>query len=165
MVQPLNVVLNLLVARQQGITDQQAQLRTALIGGMLPLTTGLVLTTVLARREAEANASPSSTQIPNGIPPIMPSLIGLKLADAQSKLDNFRKDAKLEDLEVNAYAVVGNQNLGVVVMQNPDPGSSFASDTTVTLLVGADAKFFTPSKEYTSVGEIVSAEKPISEVS
>lgn len=114
-----------LVARE-GIADQSSQSRLALVGGLLdPPTTGLLVTSVLARREAEA------------IPPTATPLKPVQVPDVQGNPRDVAEEA-LKGVGLLATVqkvVVGTGTQDVVIKQDPEPDEIVPGGSTVKLFV------------------------------
>jgi hypothetical protein len=128
-------VISSILAERQGVTDPSARTRLAVLGGVLGSSaTGLVVTTVLARREAEAGqngVTPSPLPPPPPPPPVLlPNLIGMSIENAAAEL------AKL-NLSFNEMEVHSPEEAGTVVMQSWDVGTPISNIDRLTLLVSA----------------------------
>jgi beta-lactam-binding protein with PASTA domain len=122
-------------AEREGIVEPASVNRVALIGGVVgPSATGLLLTTVLARREAES------------IPPVSPAPV--ELVQVPDFKDHSLADAQALAVKVGLIANVSEVRTessdGVVIDQAPPPNSRVALGDTVTLFV---AKVVQPPKE------------------
>ncbi|NJL86217.1 MAG: PASTA domain-containing protein, partial [Leptolyngbyaceae cyanobacterium SM1_1_3] len=116
-----NFVIGTTLAKRQGVTDPSAQTRVALIGGMLGSSvTGLVMTTVLAQREA---ASESTTAPPPEATTLVevPDVTGLAIAAATQRLED-------RGLRVQPQDVVTDRPQGQVLKQVPEAGAFVADE-------------------------------------
>jgi hypothetical protein len=113
-------VFGRLFAQQRGIVDQSSLNRVALVGGVVgPSPTGLILTSVVANREAES--------IP---PPLvdLPDVRNKLVADARKQLEDV-------GLVVEVLEKLNIDNPEIVIDQNPKPPSQVEPGSTVTLTV------------------------------
>lgn len=127
---PISIVLGSALAEREGVADPQARARLALLGGLLGYhspVTGLMLTAVLARREAEAASAPvasapvlSLVQIPN--------VEGQNITEARRKLEAFGLNV-LSDAQSDTIPKES------VVSQDPAAFSLVLEGATVTLAV------------------------------
>src|ERR687898_364563 len=114
---PFGFVLGSMQAEREGITDPQARTRLGLLGGLFgsPVT-GLVLTTVLARREAEVQA-------PTGVEPTselveVPKITGKRIPEAQQALESLG----LRNLPRDAHS--NTTGKGIIISQDPEAGTA-----------------------------------------
>jgi beta-lactam-binding protein with PASTA domain len=116
-------VFGRLFAQQRGIVNQSSLNRVALVGGVVgPSPTGLVLTSVVANREAES------------IPPTLvevPRVIDLPVDGDEGA----RKKIEGSGLRVDVLEKLSLVNQGIVIAQDPEPGSRVEPGSTVTLTV------------------------------
>lgn len=118
-------------AQNQGITDEAVVSRLSLFGGLLGSTPiGLVMTTVIARREAE-DVAPAPIALPSSPQIEVPDVVNKPIAEAQSILEAL-------GLQVQQQAIVSTSTpVNLVSVQTPAAKSPVAPGTTVTLLVSA----------------------------
>jgi beta-lactam-binding protein with PASTA domain len=132
-----NLLTNVVVARQQGVTDQPTQFRLGLIGGLFgSFTTGLIMTTVLARREAEAAAADDTgtpTTPPSEITLLeMPDVTGGTLEEAKLTLAQFGLDPdEITEVPIETISTLKD----IVTKQVPEPKSAVSDGSEVTLTV------------------------------
>ncbi|MBW4655832.1 MAG: PASTA domain-containing protein [Kaiparowitsia implicata GSE-PSE-MK54-09C] len=126
-------VVNTILAERQGVTDPTARTRVALLGGLLgPSATGLVVTTVLARREAEDQTqqippAPSASDLV-----MVPNVLGQSFAAAQENLKAVSSQFKIQLREVGGLA----EDVGVVLYQEPASGGKpVAATSSITLYI------------------------------
>jgi len=127
-------VISNILAERQGVTDQAARTRLAVLGGALGSSaTGLVVTTVLARREAEAEQENNgSTPLPSAPLVVVPDVIGLSFEKAQETLKAASKQFVVQRQE----AIDPKQEAGIVVFQTPSAGGApIAENSAITLFV------------------------------
>jgi hypothetical protein len=123
---PMSLVLGSVLAEREGVTDPQARVRIALLGGLLgsrsPIT-GLALTAVFARREAESTSVPalSLVQVPNEE--------GRNVTEAERELRAFGLNVVSRD---GQSSTIPN---GSVISQDPPAFSLVLEGATVTLAV------------------------------
>jgi beta-lactam-binding protein with PASTA domain len=134
---PFNIfgfVINRTVAEQAGVADPSTANRLAIVGGLFGnLTTGVVLTSVLARREADS-FSPANPGVP------VPFVKHKDLAEATTVLVG-------QGLEFEVEPVPSSDPLqnDLVTDQDPEPGSLAASGSVVTLFVAKVAQVPVPN--------------------
>ncbi len=122
--------LSTVLAERQGVTDPQARTRLAFLGGLFgSSTTGLVLTTVLARREAEAAAAPDGIPVSDSKP--IPNLTGKSFDIAQQILEAMELDLQVERADVVDF----ENPIGRVIGQDPEVPNRISAGSTVTLFV------------------------------
>lgn len=116
-----NFLIGRTLAEREGIADQSSQNRLALVGGLLgSSTTGLVLTSVLARREAET------------IPPVSPGPVDVDVPPVTGfPFDEAEKIVTAAKLRPDTQEVLTN----TVIAQNPAPPARVAPGSIVTLFV------------------------------
>ena len=123
---PMSLVLGSVLAEREGVTDPQARIRIALLGGLLgsrsPIT-GLALTTVFARREAESTSAPALTLVQ------VPNEEGRNITEAERELRAFGLNAVSRD---GQSSTIPN---GSVISQDPPAFSLVLEGATVTLAV------------------------------
>lgn len=115
------------LAEREGIADQSSMNRVALVGGVVGSSaTGLLVTTVLARREAES------------VPPTAPTpLKRVLVPDVKGKPRDVA-EGEMKDLGLLVTVekvVVSTGTQGVVIKQEPDPGEIVPEGSTVKLSV------------------------------
>jgi beta-lactam-binding protein with PASTA domain len=123
---PMSLVLGSVLAEREGVTDPQARIRIALLGGLFgsrsPIT-GLALTTVFARREAESTSAPALTLVQ------VPNEEGRNITEAERELRAFGLNAVSRD---GQSSTIPN---GSVISQDPPAFSLVLEGATVTLAV------------------------------
>jgi len=127
-------VISNILAERQGVTDQAARTRLAVLGGALGSSaTGLVVTTVLARREAEAEQENNgSAPLPSAPLVVVPDVIGQPFEKAQETLKSVSKQFVIQRQE----AIDPKQAAGIVLFQTPFAGGApIAENSTITLFV------------------------------
>ncbi len=113
------------LAEREGIADQSSQNRLALVGGLLgSSTTGLLVTTVLARREAETIPPTAPSRVP------VPDVTGQPFADGRETLqdENFRISKTTEASDTVA---------GKVIRTEPPGGTLVEPESRVTVVVSS----------------------------
>jgi beta-lactam-binding protein with PASTA domain len=116
------------LAEREGIADQSSQNRLALVGGLLgSSTTGLLVTTVLARREAES--LPTTITGPVELVEV-PNVKGMLIDEARTKMEKLGLQVQVK--EVRSEIV---EQKGSVITQDPGPSSIVEVGSTVTLFV------------------------------
>lgn len=125
-----NFAIGTVLAERQGVTDSAARTRVALIGSLLDSTaTGLVITTVLARREAESIPPASTPTTPT--PPTLvevPDVKGLSGTEAKKILAD-------RGLSVQQQDIISDDPKGEVIDQIPAANTFVAVGSTVTLRI------------------------------
>jgi beta-lactam-binding protein with PASTA domain len=129
---PFGFVLGSLQAQREGVNDPQARTRLGFIGGLFgsPVT-GLALTTVLARREAEAVSAtvPDSTPVSSRVS--VPNVANLDFDTAKEILEVPEVGLKVERVGVVDLKKPKDQ----VIEQDPEADTLVAVGSTVTLFV------------------------------
>jgi hypothetical protein len=119
----------------QGITDEATLNRLSILGGVMGTSPmGLIMTTVLAQREAADVQPPAPTPVPTPTPKPpaiqieVPDMIELTYNEAKRKLESLELTVAREDL----YSLnTKNQ----VIRQKPEAGSIVSPGALVTLSV------------------------------
>jgi hypothetical protein len=119
------------VAERQGITDDAVLNRLSLLGGVMgssPM--GLVMTTLLAQREAENNVpQPQPSPPVSSIQVEVPEVTDLPFRDAKNKLESLGLAVTRREL----YSITTPKDY--VIKQSPEPKSIVSQGATVTLSV------------------------------
>jgi serine/threonine-protein kinase len=124
------LVLSTLITDQAGVQDPGARTRLALVGGLLGYSTsGIVLTSVLARREADSEAP----TVPPTLPPTgrvaVPGVTGLSISAAQLQLQAL-------GLSVQSQLTASTTTpKDLVINQSPAAGTIVPAGSVVTLIV------------------------------
>lgn len=140
-------LLGRVVAEKQGITDDAAVNKLALMGAMFGGTpTGIVMTTVLAQREAEsAKATQSVTP---AIQVEIPDVTDETFNEAKKRLDSLGLVIVKQEL----YSLTTSK--GHIISQNPVAGTIVPQNSQVTLAIslGADVPSHCPTPKNHVVG-------------
>lgn len=129
-------LLGRVVAERQGISDESTLTRMALLGGVMGATpTGIIMTSILAQREAE-NAAPPVSVPPT--PPVarveVPDVIKDSFNEAKKRLEALGLVVVSEDL----YSM--STPKGHIINQTPSPKSVVPQGTQITLSVSLGAE-------------------------
>lgn len=141
-------LLGRVVAERQGITDDATINKLALMGAVMGGTpTGLMMTTVLAQREAEAVKLPAAP-VGSTIQVEVPDVTDETFNEAKKRLESLGLVINKQDL----YSLTTSK--GHVISQNPQSGAIVPQSSTVALAVslGADAPSHCPNPKNQLVG-------------
>jgi beta-lactam-binding protein with PASTA domain len=126
----MNFALGTVIAKQQNVKEPT---RIGLIGGIIPGTTGLVLTTVLARQAEKQDATDTSDDGSTVQLVRLDDYEGLPLSTVKPQLEAF-------GLTVQSQPVLNTGlDAGLISRQQPDPGEEVSVGSTVILSVSADS--------------------------
>lgn len=118
------------VGERQGITDDSVLNRLSLMGGLMGTTPmGVIMTTVLAQREAEDTAAPPVITTPPPVQVEVPDVTDISYNEAKRKLEALGLVADRRDL----YSITTAK--GSVIHQDPEPKAIVSQGATVTLSV------------------------------
>lgn len=119
------------VGERQGITDDTVLNRLALMGGIMGTTPmGVVMTTVLAQREAEDTAPTiPTTPTPPPVQIEVPDVRELSFSEAQRKLESLGLVIVRREL----YSITTPKES--IINQNPEPKAIVSQGASITLSV------------------------------
>lgn len=134
---PLIFALGTVQAKQAGVTDSAARTRIALLGGLIgnPVT-GLVITSVLAQREAKTETATQVVSLPPSTVQVqIPDVINQKFEDARKLLESPPLSLKVQRQNwVNI-----DKEVEIVLDQSPKAQATVAPGSVVTLSVNYQA--------------------------
>jgi hypothetical protein len=143
------------LGERQGITDKAVLDRLSLLSAVMGTSPmGIVMTTVLAQREAEEN--PPTLPTTPAIQIEVPDVKGMAFNEAKSRLELLELTMARQDL----YSV--STRKGHIINQHPEPGAVVSKGATIALSVSLGSELPThdqPPKETASVGGASNAKK------
>jgi hypothetical protein len=134
---------------RKGITDDAVLNRLSLMGAMMGSTpVGLVMTTLLAQREAEDTTAPPTTTAPTPAVQVeVPDVRELPFSEAERKLESLGLVVARRDL----YSITTTRDS--IINQSPEPKAIVSQGATITLSVSLGSELpaqCTPSQTGTA---------------